>query len=150
MSEPHSFVSPRSHILVSVWTGDGGRGTNPVRPAPIGCVTSSFDHGGIGLIWRCGEPKRERKNLVGMDGLLLRKEKQNSRLGLDWFWGERKMATLLAQARSALVQASSPSAQVKAAEVQAGDRNWNWGKNLIFELQEYFYIRLILLPSETS
>jgi len=76
-------------------------------------------------VWRT---QKRKENLVGMDGLLLRKEKQNSRLGLDWFWGERKMATLLAQARSALVQASSPSAQVKAAEVQAGDRNWNWGK----------------------
>jgi hypothetical protein len=45
------------------------------------------------------------------------------------------MATLLAQARSALVQASSPSAQVKAAEVQVGDRNWNWEKKSYVRLQ---------------
>jgi hypothetical protein len=38
------------------------------------------------------------------------------------------MVTLLAQARSALVQASSPSAQVKVAAAQVGDRNWNWEK----------------------
>ena len=36
-----------------------------------------------------------------------------------------EMATLLAQACSALVQASLPLAQVKAAVPQVGDRNWN-------------------------
>jgi hypothetical protein len=33
---------------------------------------------------------------------------------------------LFVQARSASIQASSPSAQVKAAVPQVGDRNWNW------------------------
>ena len=40
------------------------------------------------------------------------------------------MARLLAQAGSPLVQASSPSAQGKAAAAQVGDRNWNWRNNL--------------------
>jgi hypothetical protein len=40
---------------------------------------------------------------------------------------------LLAQARSALVQASSTSPQVKVAVGQVGDRNWNWGKKLTFD-----------------
>jgi hypothetical protein len=40
------------------------------------------------------------------------------------------VATLLAQARSASVQASSPSAQVKVAVAQVGDRNWNWEKKI--------------------
>ena len=34
-------------------------------------------------------PKEKGKNLVGVDGLLLGK-KTNSRLGLDWFWGEEE------------------------------------------------------------
>jgi hypothetical protein len=40
----------------------------------------------------------------------------------------REMATLLAQACSALVQDFSPLAQIKPATAQAGDGDWNWGK----------------------
>jgi hypothetical protein len=48
--------------------------------------------------------------------------------------GGPKMATLLAQARSASVQASSPSAQIKAGVPQVGNRNWTWEKkNLMFD-----------------
>jgi hypothetical protein len=32
---------------------------------------------------------------------------------------------------SASFQASSPSAQVKAAAAQVGDRNWNWEKKIL-------------------
>jgi hypothetical protein len=42
-----------------------------------------------------------------------------------------------AQAHSASVQASSPSAQAKAALPQVGDRNWNWRK--IFRVRLYGY-----------
>jgi len=42
------------------------------------------------------------------------------------------MATLLAQARSASVQASSPSAQVKAAVAKVGDYNWNWEEKILY------------------
>jgi len=45
--------------------------------------------------------------------------------------GWPEMATLLAQARTASVQASSPSAQIKAAVPQVGDRNWNWRKHIL-------------------
>ncbi len=41
------------------------------------------------------------------------------------------MTILLAQAHSVSVQASSFSAQAKAALPQVGDRNWNWRKNLL-------------------
>jgi hypothetical protein len=40
--------------------------------------------------------------------------------------GGRKWLPLLEQARSVWLQASSPSAQVKTAAAQVGDRNWNW------------------------
>jgi hypothetical protein len=42
------------------------------------------------------------------------------------------MATLLEQAHSASVQASSPSAQVKAAVAKIGDHNWNWEKKILY------------------
>jgi hypothetical protein len=42
-----------------------------------------------------------------------------------------KAARLLAHACSASVQASSPSAQVKVAAGQIGDRNWNWKKKFL-------------------
>ena len=41
------------------------------------------------------------------------------------------MATLLAQARSASVQASSPPAQVKAAVAQISDRDWDCEKKTL-------------------
>ena len=45
--------------------------------------------------------------------------------------GEPEVARLLVQARSASVQASSPSPQVKAAAAQVGDRNWNLRKKIL-------------------
>jgi len=49
------------------------------------------------------------------------------------------MAPLLVQVRSASVQASSPSAQVKAAAAQAGDRNWNWRKKILCPTMEVLH-----------
>jgi len=37
------------------------------------------------------------------------------------------------------VQASSPSAEVKAAAAQVGDRNWNWEKNSMSEYAGILY-----------
>lgn len=45
--------------------------------------------------------------------------------------GALEMATLLVQALSASVQASSPSTQVKAVEGQVGDRGWDQDKKIL-------------------
>jgi hypothetical protein len=50
--------------------------------------------------------------------------------------GSRKPPpSLHAQAVRGHLQPYSPSAQVKAAPDQVGDRNWNWGKNLMFDYE---------------
>lgn len=57
------------------------------------------------------------------------------------------MGPLLAQARSALVQASSPSAQDKAAAAQVGDRKWNWEEKILYSIIEVLRNKIFLLES---
>jgi hypothetical protein len=51
-----------------------------------------------------------------------------------------EMVSLLVKACSTSIQASSPSAQVKAAAAQVGDRNWNWEKKILCPTIGIFWV----------